>query len=48
MNSIKQNTEDVLDASKEVGVEVNTQKTEVNVHVSSPDYWTKPLLYNGR
>jgi hypothetical protein len=33
----------MLDVSKEVSLEVNAEKTEVHVHVSSPDYRSKSL-----
>jgi hypothetical protein len=34
---IKRNAEALLDDSKEIGLEVNSEKTYVHVHVSSPD-----------
>jgi hypothetical protein len=38
------NTKALLDASKEVGLEINAEKKKfVRVHVSSPEYSTKSV-----
>jgi len=39
VHTIKRNNKTVRDASKEVGVEVNIQKTK-HVHMSLPECWT--------
>jgi hypothetical protein len=47
INIIKKSTEAVLDAGKEVGLEVNVEKNSVHVHILSPDDRTESL-YKGR
>jgi hypothetical protein len=37
IDTTKKNTQTVIDASKEVGLEVNAEKTEVYVAVLSPE-----------
>jgi hypothetical protein len=43
INTVKKNVEAILDASKEVGLKVNAEKTYVQVYVdiSSPEYKPK-------
>jgi hypothetical protein len=43
IDTIKKNTETLIDARKEVDLEVNTEKTKYTVYVavSSPEYRTK-------
>jgi hypothetical protein len=36
-DTIKKNTETLIDASKEVGLEINVEKTKYNVAISSPE-----------
>jgi hypothetical protein len=43
MNIIKKNTEALLNVSKDVGLEVNTEK-KVHIHASSPDYRKKIII----
>jgi hypothetical protein len=44
INTMKKNTEALLRASKEVGLEANTEKTKyIYIYISSPDYRTKSL-----
>jgi hypothetical protein len=38
INTIQKNKQTLINASKEVGLEVNTKKTEVCVAVSSPEW----------
>jgi hypothetical protein len=37
-DTIKRNTETLVDISKEVGLDVNTEKTKVYIAVSSPEW----------
>jgi hypothetical protein len=37
INTIKKNTQTLIEASKEIGLEVNTEKTKYNVAVLSPE-----------
>jgi len=41
VNIINKNTEALLDTWREVGLEVNIEKTKVYYCVSSPKCWTK-------
>jgi hypothetical protein len=42
INTIKENSEALLQAGKEVSLEANVVKTQVYVHVESPERMTKP------
>jgi hypothetical protein len=46
--STKKNTGALLNASEEIGLEVNAEETkQLHVHVLSPDHWTNSLYKSG-
>jgi hypothetical protein len=42
INTVKENTEALLEASRDVGVETNAEKTKVYDYVSSSELRTEP------